>query len=1240
MRWVRRLSWALGGLLLLWAAAWLAVPALLKWQLPIQLGERLGRSVTLGGASFEPWALRLTLDDLAVGAAPGAASSEPQFSIARLQIDADARSLLRLAPVVESLQMTAPRLRLARTGAGRLDVDDVLQRLAPKAGEPAAEQAHFALYNVTLSDGEVVFDDQTVGRQHRLSGLTLALPFLSNLPSQVEIKVEPTLAFSLDGARYDSAAEALPFAPDRAGTMKLRVAGVDLEPYLGYLPDSLPVRVQRGQVDADLAIAFAAPAERAASISVSGKLGLHELAVAERSGAPLLALAKLSLTLNDVQPLARKAAFGALQVDGLQLHLDRDAQGRLGLQRLQADAAATPDAAGAGAGAPAPAWQASLESLEVAGARVVWNDAAVAPASAWLLDAIDAKAERLQWPAAVPMPFSLQATLRPQADAARTLAVLSLQGQASASAATAAISVSALSIAALAPYANAAQRVSVAGTGTSSGELEWAARTDAQPMRLLLRLDELAIDGLVLDEPGAGKTAARGDAVAAQRVAFGKVGVDLAAQSVVVGSVRLVQPRVRLERTRDGAWNLMRLAGPTRLEDSARPLVRAAAEATWQVRVDELALDGGRVALIDALPAPGHDQAPVRLGIDALNVGVRDLRLSGERLVSTPQVTLSARVVDQAPGREREQPGVVEWSGRFGLAPLMLAGKARVQRLPIDAMQAYAAHPLGVRLERAEAGFQGGVAARLDADGQLQLDLEGDALLSDLKVVALERPGAAALTPAERELLNWQSLAVNGLSVELRPRTLPKVAVREAILSDFFARLVLTEEGRLNLRDVAPAPVAASSGAAAPAAASASAPQAAPLAGTRLPVELDLGGLRLVNGRVDFSDRFVQPNYSAALTDLNGEVGAFRTGLGEAATLRLGGHVAGTGLLEIEGRVKPNAVPRELDVRAKASEIELAPLSTYSAKYAGYAIERGKLSVELHYKIDPTGRLEASHQLVLNQLTFGEHVDSPTATKLPVLLAVALLKDRNGVIDVNLPVSGSLDDPQFSLGPIIWQVIGNLIAKAATAPFTLLSGGGGPDMSFVAFAPGTAHLAPGGADVIARVAQALADRPTLKMTVVGEADPGLEREAYQRAAIEQRLQQEARREQLRASGAAAAASEAPVALTAQERGRLLKIVYRDTDLPDKPRNVVGLKADLAPDEMEALLRSNVEAGPEAMRELALQRGLAVRDALVAKGLAGDRLFVGNPKLVAGGGSGSGEDAKSWTPRVKLILDTR
>jgi len=202
--------------------------------------------------------------------------------------------------------------------------------------------------------------------------------------------------------------------------------------------------------------------------------------------------------------------------------------------------------------------------------------------------------------------------------------------------------------------------------------------------------------------------------------------------------------------------------------------------------------------------------------------------------------------------------------------------------------------------------------------------------------------------------------------------------------------------------------------------------------------------------------------------------------------------------------------------------LAVAPLSPYAGKYAGYAIERGKLSMDLHYNVQPDGRLEASNHVILNQLTFGDRIESPSATKLPVRLAVALLSDRNGVIDVNLPISGSINDPQFSVGGIIWQVIVNLIVKIVTSPFALFSGGGGPDLSVVNFRPGTAVMAGDASAALDKVAKALQERPSLQMTVTGAADPSSEGDAMRDAMLEQRLLTQQRNEALRAGVAASA----------------------------------------------------------------------------------------------------------------------
>jgi hypothetical protein len=222
-------------------------------------------------------------------------------------------------------------------------------------------------------------------------------------------------------------------------------------------------------------------------------------------------------------------------------------------------------------------------------------------------------------------------------------------------------------------------------------------------------------------------------------------------------------------------------------------------------------------------------------------------------------------------------------------------------------------------------------------------------------------------------------------------------------------------------------------------------------------------------------------------------------GAPQMAELALSGTAEGTATLAIDGQVNPLAEPLALDIRAKVSDLDLPPLSPYSVKYAGHGIERGKLSMDVAYKIQPDGQLTATNKLVLNQLEFGEPVAGAPAS-LPVQLATALLADSQGVIDLDLPISGSLNDPQFSIGPIIFKAIINLIGKAITAPFSLLAralggGDGGQDLSQVAFAPGSAQLNAKARAQLDKVAKALADRPGLKLTVAGSARLDDERQA-------------------------------------------------------------------------------------------------------------------------------------------------
>src|SRR6185312_10862428 len=345
-KWTRRAAWVVMGVLALWLIGWLAVPPVLKSEGQKIASEQLGRKVTIGAVDFKPWTLELTLTNLAVATADGAGQ---QLHIGRIYINGSIQSLLRLAPVVDGITITDPSLKLTRESAGHYDIDDILTRFNRPSSKPAGKPMQFALYNLVLNGGSVDFVDQVVSKTQQLRGLTLSVPFLSNLDSKRDVVVRPRLAFTLNGSHFDSAAEGTPFAQTRKTDATLQLAGVDLAPYLGYLPASLPVRLQAGVIDADLKLAFEqAPS---ASIKLSGTVQASHVKLADARTQTLLAFDALKITMADVQPLARQAKISSIELTGPDLAVRRDAAGRLNLDFATAPAAAANGGAGSAASA-------------------------------------------------------------------------------------------------------------------------------------------------------------------------------------------------------------------------------------------------------------------------------------------------------------------------------------------------------------------------------------------------------------------------------------------------------------------------------------------------------------------------------------------------------------------------------------------------------------------------------------------------------------------------------------------------------------------------------------------------------------------------------------------------------------------------------------------------------------------------------------------------------------------------
>ena len=1256
MRWFKRLLWLCGVVLLLWGLGWLALPSLLKPQIETIASSQLGRAVTLNRLEIKPWSLELVLHGLAVGAAPGQADRTPQLVVERIYIDASLESLLRLAPVLDAVDVQGPALRLTHQGEGHYDIDDILQRFKNNSTSSDTATPGFSLHNVTLSAGRFDMDDRPVGRQHTVRELQLSLPFLSSLPSQRAVTVQPKLAFLLNGSRFESSAQTTPFAPSRQAAVQLSMASLDLAPWLPYLPAGLPVRLSSGVLSAQLQLAFEqVPANRlrisgtleAAQVRMHDTQAQPKQAGTAASAAPLLAFDRLKLTLDDLRPFERQARLSAVELVAPRLTLVRDATGRLLLpgsgpassttKKIAIDPIGT--RAEADLSPPYGGWKIALNRLAVQDGGLSWLDQSTVPPAQLGLTGLTLDASAIALPFEQPLQFQAAAGLLAGGSAAADVkgARLSLQGSATDRAAELRARADGVPLALAAPYLTRWLKPELTGSlNAELGAIWKAAASPGGVDQLQLEVARLALDKLDL----------RQDKVSLASLAqlrLAGLQLDLTGRSATLGQLALQGPRVAVGRGADGRWMFEHWLQPQALSDPAASTMgqaQIAASATapapapapaappWSLLVRDLTLDGGLFSFSDKLPA-----RPVAFAVPAVSLQVKNLSTAGKEPIQM-QGALQWQAGAAPAGR-------LKWHGQARLDPLSVQTTLEAVRLPLHVLEPYGAELLNIEVLRADASFKGQLAYAPTPAGT-SLQLNGDVALEDVQANSLSaaKSGAASASSPSfgEELLNWRVLSLRGLALAMAPGSPTQVDVKETVLSDFYTRLVLDPTGRFNLQDLlkadaAPPPTAKPSSSPSP-----SPSPSAPATASAAPAVVRLGPVSLTGGRVDFADRFIKPNYSANLTELTGKLGAFssqpQAGEPAMAELVLRGRAQGTATLDIQGQINPLAKPLVLDLKARVRDLELPPLSAYAVRHAGHGIERGKLSVDLTYKVQADGQLLASNNIVLNQLKFGDKVDG-APTSLPVRLAVALLADRQGVIDIDLPVSGSLNDPEFKLGPIVFKLIVNLVVKAVTAPFSLIASafGSAEEPGVVNFAPGSAALDLDGRAGLDKVVKALQERPALQMTVVGMASLELEREAFKREQLNALLLGEQRREAVLAGRAVAqtgAGVSVPPTLSPEESLALLGAVYGRAAIP-KPLTAQGQLQPLAKEDMENLLLSHLPASEDQMRELAVQRGVAVRDYLAARQIPMARLFLGSARTVP--------PETKWRPRAQLSLST-
>lgn len=667
-----------------------------------------------------------------------------------------------------------------------------------------------------------------------------------------------------------------------------------------------------------------------------------------------------------------------------------------------------------------------------------------------------------------------------------------------------------------------------------------------------------------------------------ERLDVSETSIDLAKQQVIVGKIRSNKLETWAAREADGQldWQKLFASQPSKPATKPEPASAPAAadspkpEPTapskpWQVLLKDVQLRNYQVHLADRQVKPA-----VALELGPLNIDVQDF----DSLNQSP-FTLK---IDSGLGKQ----GKIQASGQVNLNPV--SAKLKVDTKDIDLRVAQSYISPFIRLELRSGMLGSNLDVNLKSTEPLALQITGRAQVDQLHTLD---------TLKTRDFLKWQRLVVEGLNYQHGN----SLSIDKINLLQPYARFMINDDRTTNVDDLL-IPQPADRGAKSTAKSGAS---------NEKPLGIRIGQIAINDGSANFADFSLTPNFATAIQQLNGQIGTIDSRQAKPASVDIKGKVDRYAPVTIKGSVNPFDPMAALDIATSFKRVELTTLTPYSGKFAGFRIRKGRLNLDLHYVITK-GQLKAENKVVVEQLQLGEKVDSADAVDLPIRLAIALLKDTDGKISIELPVTGDLNNPQFSVMPIVWQTLRNLVVRAATAPFKfiggLVTGGGSEDLGNVSFAAGSSALSKDAESALNSLAKALKERPALRLEIEGTAAASSDGPFLAAERLEREYQYNYYKI-LQRRGDKVPAQASLLVVPEKEKAPLLEGIYRARLKQQPPAEW----KDLGSDERSAKLRDGVikfwSGSDVLLRKLGQDRASAIKDYLVDKGqLEDDRVY--------------------------------
>jgi len=1202
----------LTGLVAPWAGKRIAVDS---------LTENLGRQTHIESITFNPFTLEARVKNFAI---ESKIKGENLASIQEVYLNLSASSLLHLAPVISAVQVTAPKFALHLNKDNTLNISDLLQGKTETPG-PAEEKSgalfEFKVFNVKITDAALVFTDHIRSVTHSVAQLNFDLPLVSTMGKDLATPVKAVMNCLVNKARVDINVTGIPFDASRKMSVSLNMQPLDLNAFVPYIDLPAPYKIKSaGNLAVSVSGEYEIPAGKTAEdqiLAVNLKTIVKNFYLDNVSGTDLFACPELAVDASSRNLFDTNFLVDKVLIDQASLVVERDAQGRINLVPGGQGAKASPDQAAKPVPPPEPSnpdaqadatpdpvaqadadaakpekpvialslpFTVKINQAAVKNMHIRFSDKMVSPEVIKEISSLNFILTDTEVGSKAAGKFDLH-ILTGDNEEIKTAGDFHVQNDLAVNG-TASVDGIALKNfrSYLAPYLgdNVTLENVTAGLDFKVGLTPAGLGVEVSDGQVTL--DKFGLTGQDKKEP----------LVQFDQLALSRISCDLLKQEAGVGLVEFHKAQVKIDRDKKGQIDLVAAiaqavktgensgekattANPAQTEQAAAEQDgQNASTPSWGVTIHKTVLDQCQVQFID------------QVQIDPVNVVMKDIGVTVENLSTKKgeKSTFNASMTNKNKGK-------INLDGSFDMSGPAATVNIDLNRIDVNTAEPYFTDFLKISISKGYLDTKGTVIVTpaQNKNDPPNITYKGQASLNNF---------LSKNKVDNTDFFSCKSLYATGMDISVNPMA---VVVKQIALTDFYQQAILNKNAQLNYKEIMvdqPRDKSAAKGKA----------KAKDGDGSAIP-DIRIDSITLQGGHINFSDYFTQPNFTANMTEIAGSLTGLSSRGTAHANLVLKGVHGGYAPLDITGQVDPLKDNPFVDLTISFKNIELPKFNVYSKKYLGYEIEKGKLILDLHYNIDED-KLNSSNRVLFDQLTLGQKVKSDDAPSLPLELAISLLKNSKGEIDLDLPITGDISDPKFHFGKVVGTVLKNFIMGIVTAPFKFLGGlvgAGSEDLGYVEFDPGRSHLDQAQKDKLDKLIMVLGKKPNLKLEIMSQYnkhnDAGqLRYEAYEAMVLSMD-------KKLPADGTVTLAD-----LDEETRTRLIEKSYKKASFP-KPRDAAGKEKELTLEEKEKLLVTSMPLDGDALSALGRQRGHEVANYLTKTGKIDiKRVFVTEPDPVA------------------------